>query len=113
MVQICENIWVRRIAGANKIGKWRMDEPREEALVNQGIKKKFVRIWLQLAKYVEHIDVDRLANKADALNTADKNDLDCDRKIVENRNNIRMILERNAEWEHKSAGSGNVVETAA
>ena len=43
MVQICENIWVRRIAEAKKIGEWRMEGPREEVRVNESIKKKLVR----------------------------------------------------------------------
>ena len=41
-LQVCENNWVRRIAGVKRIDKRRMEELREEVGVKESLTRKLV-----------------------------------------------------------------------
>ena len=52
--KVCENNWVRRIAGVKRIDKERMEELREEVGVKEGFRRKLVRNRLKWTGHVEN-----------------------------------------------------------
>ena len=60
-LQVCENNWVRRIAGVKRINKRIMEE------VGERVTRKLVRSRLKWAGHVERMEGVRLTKRADAL----------------------------------------------
>ena len=66
-LQVCENNWVRRIAGVKRIDRRRMEELREGAGVREILTKKLVMSRLMWAGHVERMEGVRLTKRAQAL----------------------------------------------
>ena len=66
-LQVCENKWVRRIAGVKRIDKRRIEELKEELDVKKSLARKLARSRLNCAGYVERMERVRLTKRADAL----------------------------------------------
>ena len=66
-LQVCENNWVRKIAGVKRIDKRRMEKLREEVGVKESRTRKLVRSQLRRSGHVERMEGVRLTKRADAL----------------------------------------------
>ncbi len=66
-VQVCENNWVRKIAGVKRADRRRMVELREEAGVQRSLTERLARSRLQWAGHVERMADDRLPKRAAEL----------------------------------------------
>ena len=63
-LQVCENNWVRRIAGVKRVDRGRMDELREEVGIQKCLMGRFVKSRLKWAGHVERMKEDRLPRMA-------------------------------------------------
>ena len=54
-LQVCENNWVRRIAGVKRVDRRRMDEPREEVGIQKCVMGRLVKSRLKWAGHVEQM----------------------------------------------------------
>ena len=64
-LQVCENSWVRRIAGVKRIVKRKMDELREEVGVQESFTRKLVNSQLRRAGHVERMEGFRLTKRVE------------------------------------------------
>ena len=65
-MQVCENNWVRRIAGVKRIDKRRMEELREEVGAKEGLTKNLARSRQRWAG-MNGMEGERLTKRAGAL----------------------------------------------
>ena len=63
-MQVCENNWVRRIAGVKKMDRRRMDELREEVGIQKCLMGRLAKSRMKWAGYVERLKEDRLPRMA-------------------------------------------------
>ena len=63
-LQVCENNWVRKIAGVKTADRRRMLELREETGVQRSLTERLVRSRLQWAGHVERMADDSLPKRA-------------------------------------------------
>ena len=63
-LQVCENNWVRRIAGVKRVDRRRMDELREEVGTQKCSMGRLVKSQLKWAGHVERMKEDRLPRMA-------------------------------------------------
>ena len=63
-LQVCENNWVRRIAGVKRVDRRRMDELREEVGIQKCLMGRLVKSRLKWAGHVERMKEDRLPRMA-------------------------------------------------
>ena len=63
-LQMCENNWVRRIAGVKRVDRRRMDELREEVGTQKCLMGRLVKSRLKWAGHVEQMKEDRLPRMA-------------------------------------------------
>ena len=63
-LQVCENNWVRRIAGLKRVYRRRMDELREEVGIQKCLMGRLVKSRLKWAGHVERMKEDRLPRMA-------------------------------------------------
>ena len=66
-LQVCENNWVRRIAGEKRIDKRRKEEMREEVGVKESLTRKQARRRPKWTGHVKRMEGVRLTKRADAL----------------------------------------------
>ena len=66
-LQVCENNWVRKIAGVKRADRRRMVELRDETGVQRSLTERLVRSRLQWAGHVERMADDRLPKRAAEL----------------------------------------------
>ena len=59
-LQVCENNWVRRIAGVKRVDRRRMDELREEVGIQTCLMRRLVKSRIKWAGHVERMNEDRL-----------------------------------------------------
>ena len=59
-LQVCENNWVRRIAGVKRVDLMRMDELREDVGIQKCLMGRLVKSRLKWAGLVERMKEDRL-----------------------------------------------------
>ena len=64
---VCENNWVRKIAGVTRADRRRMVELREETGVQRSLTERLVRSTLQGAEHVEMMADDRLPKRTPEL----------------------------------------------
>ena len=64
-LHVCENSWVRRIAGVKRIVKRRMEELREEVGVKESFTRKLMRSRLRRAGHVERMEGVRLTKRVE------------------------------------------------
>ncbi len=64
ILQVCENNWVRRIAGVKRVDRRRMDELREEVGIQKCLMGRLVKSRMKLAGHVERMKEDRLPRMA-------------------------------------------------
>ena len=70
-LQVCDNNWLRRIAGVTRIDKRRMEELREEVGVRENLTRKLVRSRLKWGGHVERME-GVLMSKANVLKVEDR-----------------------------------------
>ena len=63
-LQVCENNWVRRIAGVKRVDRMRMDELREEVGIQKCLMGRLVKSRMKWAGHVERMKEDRLPRMA-------------------------------------------------
>ena len=63
-LQVCENNWVRRIAGVKRVDRRRMDELREEVGIQKCLMGRLVKSRMKWAGQVERMKEDRLPRMA-------------------------------------------------
>ena len=63
-LQVCENNWVRRIAGVKRVDRRRMDELREEVGIQKCLMGRLVKNQLKWAGHVERMKEGRLPRMA-------------------------------------------------
>ena len=63
-LQVCENNWVRRIAGVKRVDRRRMDELIEEVGIQECLMGRLVKSRLKWAGHVERVKEDRLPRMA-------------------------------------------------
>ena len=63
-LQVCENNWVRRIAGVKRVDRRRMDELREEVGIQKCLMGRLVKSRMKWAGRVERMKEDRLPRMA-------------------------------------------------
>ena len=63
-LQVCENNWVRRIAGVKRVDRRRMDELREVVGIQKCLMGRLVKSWMKWAGHVERMKEDRLPRMA-------------------------------------------------
>ena len=63
-LQVCENNWVRRIAGVKRVDRRRMDELREEVGIQKCLMGRLVKSRMKWAGHVERMKEDRLPRMA-------------------------------------------------
>ena len=63
-LQVCENNWVRRIAGVKRMDRRRMDELIEEVGIQKCLMGRLVKSRMKLAGHVERMKEDRLPRMA-------------------------------------------------
>ena len=63
-LQVCENNWVRRIAGVKRMDRRRMDELREEVGIQKCLMGRLVKSRMKSAGHVERMKEDRLPRMA-------------------------------------------------
>ena len=63
-LQVCDNNWVRRIAGVKRVDRSRMDELREEVGIQKCLMGRWVKSQLKWAGHVERMKEDRLPRMA-------------------------------------------------
>ena len=66
-LQVCENIWVRKIERVTRADRRRMVELMEEAGVQRSLTERLVRSRLQWTGHVERMADDRLPKRAAEL----------------------------------------------
>ena len=54
-LQVCANNWMRRIVGAKRVDKRRLDELRVEVEVNESYQKKLTRSRVKRARHVDRL----------------------------------------------------------
>ena len=64
ILQVCENNWVRRIAGVKRVDRRRMDELREEVGIQKCLMGRLVKSRMKLAGHLERMREDRLPRMA-------------------------------------------------
>ena len=63
-MQVCENNWVRRIAGVKKMDRRRMDELREEVGIQKCLMGRLAKSRMKWTGHVERMKEDRLPRMA-------------------------------------------------
>ena len=63
-LKVCENNWVRRIAGVKRVDRRRMDELREEVGIQKCLMGRLVKSRMKWAGHVERMKEDRLPRMA-------------------------------------------------
>ena len=63
-LQVCENNWVRRIAGVKRVDRRRMDELREKVGIQKCLMGRLVKSRMKWAGHVERMKEDRLPRMA-------------------------------------------------
>ena len=63
-LQVCENNWVRRIAGVERVDRKGMDELREEVGIQKCLMGRLVKSRMKWAGHVERMKEDRLPRMA-------------------------------------------------
>ena len=63
-LQVCENNWVRRVAGVKRVDRRRMDELREEVGIRKCLMGRLMKIRLKWTGHVERMKEDRLPRMA-------------------------------------------------
>ena len=63
-LHVCENNWVRRIAGVKKVDRRRMDELREDVGIQKCLMERLVKSEMKWAGHVERMKEDRLPRMA-------------------------------------------------
>ena len=63
-LQVCENNWVRQIAGEKRVDRMRMDEPREEVGIQKCLMGRLVKSRVKWSGHVERMKEDRLPRMA-------------------------------------------------
>ena len=71
-VQVCDNNWLRRIAGVTIIDKRRMEELREEVGVRESLTRKMARSRLKWGGHVERMEGVLMSKKANVLKVEDR-----------------------------------------
>ena len=66
-LQVCENNWIRKIAGLKRADRRRVVELREEAGVQRSLTERLARSRLQWAGHVERMADDGLSKRAAEL----------------------------------------------
>ena len=66
-LQVCENNWVRMIAGVNRVARRRMDELREEIGVQMSLKGRLVKCRLRWAGHLVWMGEERMAKRDERL----------------------------------------------
>ena len=63
-LQVCENNWMRRIAGVKRVDRRRMDQLREEVGIQKCLMGRLVKSRLKWTGHVERMKEDRLPKMA-------------------------------------------------
>ena len=116
-LQVCENNWVRRIAGVKIVDRRRMDELREEVGIQKCLMGRLLKSLMKWAGHVERMKEDRLPRMAYVhqergkrgrprmrwrdcierdMRKAELEDVDW-RMVAQDRGQMRMVVDRAAE----------------